>query len=1324
MNITTQVSKKTKTYKIFVLSAAMLFINACSETSADSEQTNLELNTLSGNVIDASKLTLVQKSELKSSTNTTNQSKAGDTTGSFTYPTTLSEFSGNISVAFDVANPEGIEQVYIGFDGSDLTLPICQQDCGTEYSAFVNGINPALFGLSGSEQNITLWVEDNDNDIYQVTSLGLTWRELTISGVTVTLDESSEELSVSWDALTGMLRYNVYISNDESLTGQNYIDLDGGEAKLALTSTSTVFTEKSIDEIYYILVTGIDGSGESAFSDKVMLGDDTTTIVTENTAPRFADQDGHIVTVDENSPEGTPVYTPSVSDPDEGAELTYSLSNGHGVFQMHSKTGVVYVNNQGLLDYETQPHSYELSMTVTDETSLSDSLTIIVQVNDVIENSKFVLDTTFSDAGIAEFNTYADTEEDGYLIDAKLDGSNKRVILSLDNGNYTIAKLNQDGTFDLSFGHNGIKHLNYDFDNDELDVFDDANDINSLILQKLKIDELNNKIYLLGYQNDNTSSINIPILIRLNSDGSIDNTFNTDGKYDVYADDLGDSTAVDAVIHSNGYIYLAASSMTSSALTKSFKLLKIKNASNSIITGKTYDITTSADDNEYIIGLIENVDGNLVALGYVDDGGGVNIIASEIDVDTLLVLDDSETNLGEAGSTNIINTYKVLDDNYVILGGSKAAKAVSDDIPESYSLVVKLNISTLALDDTFAGVNGYYIDDLIDDDSEETISIDINSDGDIIYAIKTENEAIYINQVDSDGTITAFGNAIKLKALTNDADYAQAVVLTEPTDTTNTINIFSSIEKDNDNGLSPSEVINTELEIYSERVANEDSSTELGLSANRTDYEFQMTDSLAVDSKLLHSSGNIITVTPRYNDSGTNGNFDAEGHTITRHDFVTGLINQTFSEEEQNSLLQRNGYSDYYIKRHSTQLIELAETDDNGDNYLLSAEIISNDGVSTLRVTKFTIDGEVTSGFPVEKTLPEYAYFESSDYNSTADRVALFGGYSDGQTENTENTENTSLLVTIDVECITIDDVDCPAFDMQEFSNTPGLLSSYNQLTSGVVQDDGSIIALGFGAVDDSLKEDTFLLKMNFDDSLIGIIDSDFDNSARDGTENDDGDDVLTVSTGNSNNVHSGKLIQLSDSSLVYFATQTESDAQSYLVRLVDKDTSSTQKYAIDVNFDDITGGNSKTDGMILLDMDSLSANSLNIEVKDLAVNPEDEIVLVGNVSTTEIDAGFIAKFNGLNGEADSLLGKNSLSGYSIPNGDAGCNYLNTGQNEGDLCDILGYDRVSIASDGSLIIHALLPDSSGSSNNSAILKFKEQQDDNATPYTIYSGSVD
>jgi hypothetical protein len=728
-----------------------------------------------------------------------------------------------------------------------------------------------------------------------------------------------------------------------------------------------------------------------------------------------------------------------------------------------------------------------------------------------------------------------------------------------------------------------------------------------------------------------------------------------------------------------------------------------------------------------------------VALGYVNIDSDTNIIAASIDPDDLsTVIDEKEFEFASDETdvnkihTNKLSTYNVIDSGTVLLGG------LSDDLATSNydTLIVKLNVDSLALDTTFGGGDGFYTNGK-GVNYENLISLDVGSDGSITYINKVTLDSntykLFPYQLDSSGvTTTTLADTSEDEELAGTSDNVDegvgdsninAVVLLEASDSTNTVYIFSNRQKENYNGLSTQELINTEIEIYYEGIADNSTNSEFGFSANRTDYEFQMTDSLAVDSKLLHSSGKIITVTPRYNDSGTGDNSDAEGHTITRHDFVTGLLSQ-----EQNSLLQRNGYSDYYVERHSTQLIALAETDTNGDNYLLSVEIISTDSVSTLRVTKFTIDGAISSGFPVEETLTDNAYFESNAYNSTANRVALFGGAGNGEEDNN------SLLVFIDVECLA-DDSCQTAISEKNLGDTNGLVPYYNRLTSGVVQDDGSVIALGFSRtsydnnLDDSqiLTLDTFLLKIDFDESLNGTIDSDFDKSAGDSTD----DDVLTVKIDSTNHINSGKLVQLSDSSLVYFATQTESDSQSYLVRLVDaalgEDEVSGQQYKIDVNFDDIAGGNSEIDGTILLDMSTLGSTSfypLNIEVKDLAVNSNDEIIIVGNVSPSGGNAGFIAKFNGLNGEADSLLGKNSLSGYSIPNGDAGCAYLGAGQSESDLCDILGYDRVSIANDGSLIIHALLQDSSGTSNNSVIMKFTEQHDDNASSYTIFNDSAD
>jgi len=1545
MNINTIQTKTIS--KISILFITVLLTNACSESNSEDEQTTIESTNVSENVIDASKITLLKDKTPQVANIVTQQNNVAETgvfnaSGEFTYPTSATEFSGNISVELNVSDQEGIQQVLLGFVGSDLTLPICEEDCSNQFSAFVNAINPKSFGLSSGEQTITLWVEDNDSNLSQVASLNVNWTELVVTDVTASIDNNTNELTVSWAPLAGALRYNVYLSNDINLTNQNYFELAGGDAKLALTTTSTTFTDKVIDASYTILVTAVDGSGESAFSDKVVLinGTQTTepeptepeptepeptepeptpltaindtfivnedqvltgnlltndidesgsvtvqtesttqpingsviigangdftytpnvnfsgtdqfsysieddedtvstatvsilitpindspiitssapTMATEDTlytytpsvsdedddnngvdltwsltnaptgmsisstgkitwtptegqlssgevtitladggenssitstekftvnvsavndAPAFVDGNAVTVSIDENSPINTEVYTLLVNDPDTGAELTYNLPNGAGVFQLEAKAGTIYVSNASLLDFETTS-SYAFDITVQDEFGLSDTITVTINVNDVVENTEYALDTSFSDNGISDFNTYADTEYNDYLVDAVIDDANNRYLLTYSNqleGNdyvHTLSKLNQDGTFDLSFGNNGRKHLHINNLNDpNVNVFDDAASVTTFKPTKVKIDDINDKIYLLGYQDDGVNAKKA-FWLRLNNDGSIDNTFDNDGKL-LQTISLNDIQAVDLVTHSNGYIYLASSSLETSTETKTFILSKF-DEQNSATTFVAHNFLSSSSSEQYITGLIENTAGDLVALGYATVNEDTNVIAASIDPNEITkVFNEVEFEFASEATdenkvhTNTLSTYNVIDSGTVLLGGS------SDDLVTGNldTLIVKLDVDSLALDTSFGGGDGFNTNDK-GVNNENLISLDVGSDGNITYVNKVTLDSntykLFPYQLDSNGvTTTQLAKTSEDEELAGTSDNVEegvadsninAVVLLEANDSNNTVYIFSNLEKENYNGLSTPELINTEIEIYYEEIADNSNNTELGLSANRIDYDFQMADSLAVDTKLLHSSGTIITVTPRYNDTAVGDNITAEGHTITRHDLTTGLLNQ-----EQNSLVQRNGYSDNYIQRHSTQLIALAETDSNGDNYLLSVEIIVNGDVSTLRATKFTIDGEISSGFPVEETLSvAYAYFESSDYNAKANRAALFGGAGYGEDDNN------SLLVVIDVACLA--DESCQkAVSEENLGNTNGLVANYNRLTSGVVQDDGSVIALGFGAIKDSQSpyEDTFLVKVDFDSELTSTMNSDFDNAANDGTD----DDVLTVKIDSSNDIHSGKLVQLSDSSLVYFATQTESDSQSYLVRLVDAglsdDTISGQQHKIDVNFDDITGDDNEVDGTILLDMSTLGSNSfypLNIEVKDLAVNSNDEIILVGNVNPSGGNAGFIAKFNGLNGEPDSLLAKNSLSGYYIPNGDAGCSYLG-GQGEDDLCSIIEYDRVSIANDGSLIIHARLQDSLDDSYNSAILKFKEQQNDNASSYTIFNDSAD
>jgi len=76
------------------------------------------------------------------------------------------------------------------------------------------------------------------------------------------------------------------------------------------------------------------------------------------------------------------------SDPDQGQTLTYSIVSGNigNTFQIDSYTGEIIVNNNEILDFETNP-SFNLTVMVQDngEGALDDQATITLNIGDVNE---------------------------------------------------------------------------------------------------------------------------------------------------------------------------------------------------------------------------------------------------------------------------------------------------------------------------------------------------------------------------------------------------------------------------------------------------------------------------------------------------------------------------------------------------------------------------------------------------------------------------------------------------------------------------------------------------------------------------------------------------------------------------------------------------------------------------------------------------------------------------------------------------------------------------------------------------------------------------
>ena len=121
----------------------------------------------------------------------------------------------------------------------------------------------------------------------------------------------------------------------------------------------------------------------SSVSDSITVTIDVDDV---NEAPAFATETA-TRSVPENSSAGTDVGAPvTASDPDSD-NLVYSLS-GPTAFTIVRGTGQIRVAANAALDHETTD-SYDVTVTATDPSSVSDSITVTIDVDDVNETPAF-----------------------------------------------------------------------------------------------------------------------------------------------------------------------------------------------------------------------------------------------------------------------------------------------------------------------------------------------------------------------------------------------------------------------------------------------------------------------------------------------------------------------------------------------------------------------------------------------------------------------------------------------------------------------------------------------------------------------------------------------------------------------------------------------------------------------------------------------------------------------------------------------------------------------------------------------------------------------
>ncbi|WP_026375219.1 Ig-like domain-containing protein [Aestuariibacter salexigens] len=191
-------------------------------------------------------------------------------------------FTSNISVSVEVTDGNGLRSVYLTIANSAQTLSICSS-CGDRFSASVDGINPADYGAQPGNVALSLWVTDGLGNTTEVAQLSIEWQPPVIAGLMATRSSAGDAIDVNWELHPQLLRYNLYLAAQPGVSRFTYTELAEGQALLAVEQNSQQFSGLDPATTYYLLVRGVDGSGESTSNPEMVLPGSTSPPV--NSAP-------------------------------------------------------------------------------------------------------------------------------------------------------------------------------------------------------------------------------------------------------------------------------------------------------------------------------------------------------------------------------------------------------------------------------------------------------------------------------------------------------------------------------------------------------------------------------------------------------------------------------------------------------------------------------------------------------------------------------------------------------------------------------------------------------------------------------------------------------------------------------------------------------------------------------------------------------------------------------------------------------------------------------------------------------------------------------
>ena len=342
---------------LFLLGSMVFLLSACGgsdETAQqDSEQLPVEQVTPSPSAtpINLTGITgdsVVTKTQVSGAV-ASSRGVVGTTVANSQATITLSQtnevIQGNITFLLSVSDPDGISAVNLVLPSVNKSLALCTQACGTDFEQSVIGLSPYFYGVDPGDLRLEIWITDSLNNQVLADAVTANWQPYQIEGTTAQRD--GQTIKLAWQENENLNRYNIYLATEAGITTSNINTLENGQQFLSVSGSSFSVDNLLADKSYQVLITGVDGSGESGFAELINVAPQGGEL---NFAPKAVNDQflvnedqalqGNVLTNDTDEYQGelyintTPLVTPqhgSISLSESG-DFTYSpRANFNGI---------------------------------------------------------------------------------------------------------------------------------------------------------------------------------------------------------------------------------------------------------------------------------------------------------------------------------------------------------------------------------------------------------------------------------------------------------------------------------------------------------------------------------------------------------------------------------------------------------------------------------------------------------------------------------------------------------------------------------------------------------------------------------------------------------------------------------------------------------------------------------------------------------------------------------------------------------------------------------------------------------------------------------